>query len=188
MFKFKKDIYAVWCRNAGTNIIGVKSAIEKYDIPWNLKEDAQRFWDWASHGDIVFGKRTYEAVPVKEIKDRRIFVFAYPKEKIKTVNKNLHTVVNSMEEFKNIIKNHNRDLYISGGSEIYLLFMKCNELKPNKILDSIYHSKIEYSKYGLKANYININESVDILKKDYIVINGKFYDDENVELLEWKLK
>ena len=177
----------IWCRHYDTNIIGIKTwddklGKEKHTLPWLLKQELQRFKEITLHSNIVVGRKTYESLPNKNLENRRIFILTKDTN-FKVENKEYHIVVNDINYFKEFDDN----LYISGGSEIYSLFLKHNELKPTKIFDSVYHGKIDYSKYNANVKFIDIHESVDIVKKDYIVKNKKFYNIENVEILEWKI-
>jgi dihydrofolate reductase len=157
--------------------------VEKHSLPWHLKEELQRFKELTLHGNIVMGRKTYESLPNKNLPNRKIFVLTKDKN-FNVENPEFHVAIHDINYFKDFSK----DLFIAGGSEVYNAFLKHKTLRPTKILDSVYHGKIDESYYNTNADFVHINESMDIVKKNYIINKKKFYNVENVELIEWEIK
>jgi dihydrofolate reductase len=164
---------AVWCRHEGDNIIGVDGK-----IPWNVPSDSNRFWRLCAEMYMVCGRKTYESLPQKEKAAHKIFVLTQNSE-YKTENENLHFAVNKLKFFKDFEEN----LCISGGAEIYNLFME--KMPPEIVVDCVFEGDIKTPKAGQKV--AQIGRSVEIMQQKYRKIGADATID-NVRVSVWMKK
>lgn len=85
-------------------------------LPWRIKEDLQYFKATTLGKYVVMGRKTFEGLP-GVLPDRKIVVFSKDRSYIAKGASVLHHV-------DDIIRmSHYVDVFISGGSEIYKLFL-----------------------------------------------------------------
>lgn len=100
-------------------------------IPWKVKEDLKMFQQLTTNHIVVMGRKTYESLPVKPLKNRYNIVLTTNPDKYTSKHENL--VFTTMENVSNIIKNQTNkwgeQVFIIGGSDIYSHFLdKCKKL------------------------------------------------------------
>jgi len=83
-------------------------------IPWDIKEDLQRFKKLTLTHPVVMGRKTYESLPVKPLKDRINIVL--------TRDKNFRPigviVKNSLQDSLEYCKNYDK-VFIIGGQSVF---------------------------------------------------------------------
>jgi len=163
----------VWCRHKNDSIIGVDG-----QIPWNVPSDKARFWRLSAEKSLVCGRKTYETLPQKEKTSRKIYVLTQNQE-YKTENQNLHFVVNKLKFFKDF----EEDLYISGGAEVFDLFME--KMPPEIVVDCVYEKDIQTPQNEQKI--AQISKSVEILQQKYSKI-GADAELDGVKVSVWMKK
>jgi len=100
-------------------------------IPWNIKEDLRMFQKLTTNHIIVMGRKTYESLPIKPLKNRYNIVLTSNPDKFVSKYENL--VFTNMDNISNIIEKQTKkwgeQVFIIGGSAIYRHFLdKCNKL------------------------------------------------------------
>lgn len=100
-------------------------------IPWKVKEDLQMFQQLTTNHIVVMGRKTYESLPIKPLKDRYNIVLTSNPDKYTSKHDNL--VFTNMENMSNIIYNQRKkwgeQVFIIGGSDIYCNFLNnCSKL------------------------------------------------------------
>ena len=83
-------------------------------IPWHLKEDLQRFKRLTLNHPVIMGRKTYESLPIKPLKDRINIVL--------TRDKNFHppsiVVKHSLQDVIEYCKNYDK-IFIIGGQSVF---------------------------------------------------------------------
>lgn len=121
------------------------------ELPWRLPADVKFFKDITMRGDIVTGRKTYETIPNRPLKDRRNIVLTSDKNYVAEGA----IVVHSKEEILEIDEQETRDLYIIGGSKLFELFEnEVDELFRTVIHDTFegdvyFPQNFDYSKFEL---------------------------------------
>lgn len=100
-------------------------------IPWKIKEDLKMFQQLTTNHIVVMGRKTYESLPIKPLKNRYNIVLTTNPDKYVSKHENL--VFTNMENISNFIKNQTKkwgeQVFIIGGSDIYRHFLdKCSKL------------------------------------------------------------
>ena len=95
------------------NVIGIRNR-----IPWNIKEDIERFKRLTLDHPVIMGRRTYESIPER--------FRPLPQRKNIILSRNLEQkegifVAGSIKEALEFTEN--QDSYVIGGAEIYKLFL-----------------------------------------------------------------
>lgn len=120
-------------------------------LPWRLPNDVKFFKDITMSGDIVTGRKTYETIPNRPLKDRRNIVLTSDENYVA----NGAIIVHSKEEILEIDKQEARDLYIIGGAKLFELFEdEVDELFRTVIHDTFegdvyFPESFDYSKFEL---------------------------------------
>lgn len=95
-------------------------------IPWNIKEDLNHFKTLTDGHIVIMGRKTYESLPIKPLKNRYNIVITYSPEKYETRQDNV--IFTTLENVSNIIRNQTQKwgeiVYVIGGSDIYKYFIK----------------------------------------------------------------
>ena len=120
-------------------------------IPWDVEEDLEMFKKLTSGHIIIMGRKTYESLPVKPLKNRYNIVLTSEPYNYKSNNENL--VFTTQENVENILEKQKEKwgerVFIIGGSDIYKhYFDKCHKLHITVI-----HKEVEgdtYFPYNLK--------------------------------------
>lgn len=96
------------------------------EIPWRVKEDLDMFKTLTTGHIVIMGRRTYESLPFKPLKNRYNIVLTTNPDKYETKHDNV--VFTSLENISNIIRNQKQKwgelVYVIGGSEVYNYFIK----------------------------------------------------------------
>lgn len=120
-------------------------------LPWRLPNDVKFFKDITMRGDILTGRKTYETIPNRPLKDRRNIVLTSDKNYVAEGA----IIVHSKEEILEIDKQEARDLYIIGGAKLFELFEdEVDELFRTVIHDTFegdvyFPESFDYSKFEL---------------------------------------
>ncbi|MBI4009661.1 MAG: dihydrofolate reductase [Candidatus Aenigmarchaeota archaeon] len=83
-------------------------------IPWNIKEDLQRFRKLTLNNPVIMGRKTYESLPVKPLKDRINIVLTRQKD----FNPPGIIVKKSLEDAIEFCKNYDK-VFIIGGQAVF---------------------------------------------------------------------
>ena len=83
-------------------------------IPWNIKEDLQRFRKLTLNHPVIMGRKTYESLPVKPLKDRINIVLTRQKD----FNPPGIIVKNSLTDAIEFCKNYDK-VFIIGGQAVF---------------------------------------------------------------------
>lgn len=94
---------------------------------FHLKKDLLHFKKETKGKMCVFGKKTYESLPVKPLPNRSTFILtkdnSYKKLMQEHDNVFIYDSVEKILFVHDVIYNKNQDLYICGGSEVYKSFL-----------------------------------------------------------------
>ncbi len=167
-------VVAIWCRHQGDNVIGVGG-----EIPWRVESDTQRFREIVDGQTVVVGRKTYESLPNRTIKNSRIYVLssdtAYEVSDLEA-----HQVINGQK----VLADVEDDLYVAGGAEIYHLFLAGKEkLKPQIIIDCVYLGDLR----EMFGEHAVITDSVEIMEKKYRRVS-LYPDQDDVSVAIWMRK
>lgn len=165
---------AIWCRHQDDNIIGIGA-----DIPWNVPSDSRRFRNLTKEKTLVVGKKTYESFPNRTLPNRKFLVVTRQADYEVSDVKN-HKVVSDIK----ILKDYPEDLYISGGAAIYDTFFENSSLRPEIVVDCVYHGEL---REGLDGEQVSVDKSVAVLEQKYKPLPVSFELD-NVTTTVWLLK
>lgn len=83
-------------------------------IPWNLKNEKKRFKELTTNNIVIMGRKTFEEIG-KPLPDRFTIVVS----KTKNYNYENCITVKSFDEALKICKDTDKDIFVSGGEEIY---------------------------------------------------------------------
>ena len=159
-------VVCIWCRSKEDSIIGIGN-----DIPWDEIEDKKNFCDIVKDNLVVMGRKTYESMSDDFINTNKIFVMSNNKE-YEVKNKKLHTLITKQNELKDV----EEDLYVSGGSYVYELFLTGKEaLKPHIIVDCVYEGEV----LKKEGKVIKIDNLMGEVEKKYRRVTP-FYKKGNV--------
>ncbi|MBR1605483.1 MAG: dihydrofolate reductase [Alphaproteobacteria bacterium] len=167
---------AVWCRHKDDNVIGIGP-----HIPWRISSDFKRFRRLTEEQYLVAGQTTYETFPNRTLPNRKIIVLTFEADYEVSDPEN-HFVVTDVKK----LKEFEHDLYISGGSSIYKLFMtnESDKLRPDIVVDSMYCGELNPELEGPK---IDITPCIEAMKKNYRQIS-KDYELDNIITTVWVKK
>lgn len=165
---------AIWCRHEADNIIGIGA-----DIPWNIPSDSKRFRNLTKEKTLVVGKKTYESFPNRTLPNRR-FIVVTRQTDYEVSDPQNHQLVSDIKK----LKDYPEDLYISGGAAVYDAFFTEPTLRPEIVVDCVYHGALTT---GLLGDPAIITKSVDVLKQKYLPLPQQFELD-NVTTTVWLLK
>lgn len=157
-------IIAIWGRAKKDNIIGVNN-----QIPWYKSSDLRRFRRLTEGKILVVGRKTYETFPNRTLPNRKIFVLTR-KIDYEVSDKENHKVIPDISNLIDV----KEDIYIAGGSEIYKIFLKNDRFKPDYIVDSLIDEKVDVN---IDDEIVSINQSVEIMNKDYLQTSKEFVED-----------
>lgn len=94
-------------------------------IPWKISEDMKRFKVITTGGIVVFGKNTWESLPVKPLPDRTNVIISKSTDR-ETLPGGVQ-VFDSVDAFMKIHKDTKQDIFICGGTGIYEGFLPYTE-------------------------------------------------------------
>lgn len=97
------------------------------ELIWNIKEDLEHFKSETWGKTILFGENTFRGIN-KPLENRKIIVLSLD-ESFEYNHKDIKIENNPDKIIKKYKNNPNKDIYISGGSQIYELFLpEANEM------------------------------------------------------------
>lgn len=165
---------AIWCRHAGDDIIGIGA-----EIPWNVPSDSKRFRDITLGQTLVVGKKTYESFPNRTLPNRK-FIVVTSNPDYEVSDKQNHRVVTDLKT----IADWPEDLYISGGAAIYDACFADAALRPDIVVDCVYHGEL---KNGLSGTPVSVSESVAVMRQKYQAL-PQVFEQDNVTTTLWLKK
>lgn len=83
-------------------------------IPWNIQEDLQRFKRLTLHSPVIMGRKTYESLPAKPLKDRINIVLT----RDKTFSPQGVIVKHSLQDALDYCKSYGK-VFIIGGQAVF---------------------------------------------------------------------
>ena len=102
------------------------------EIPWNVKEDLAMFKTLTTGHIVIMGRKTYESLPFKPLKNRYNIVLTNNPDKYETKHDNV--TFTTCENVANIIVNQKQKwgepVYVIGGSDVYKYFIKDRCFRP----------------------------------------------------------
>lgn len=118
------------------------------ELPWHLPQDLKRFKQLTNNKTVIMGKNTYlSLVPYfvdKEILPNRKKIIL-TNSAMTTSYENI-TIVNSIQEIDNLIKNKDEEFWLIGGTSLFQqLFHK---------IDNIYLTLVDMDTITLKEQYL----------------------------------
>lgn len=167
---------AVWCRHKDDNVIGIGP-----HIPWRISSDFKRFRRLTEGQYMLAGQTTYETFPNRTLPNRKIIVLTFEAD-YEVSDKENHFVVTDVKT----LKEFEHDLYISGGSSIYKLFMTnpSDKLTPDIVVDCKYCGELNPELEGVR---VDITPCIEAMKKNYRQIS-KDYELDNIVTTVWVKK
>ena len=167
---------AVWCRHKDDNVIGIGP-----HIPWRISSDFKRFRRLTEEQYMLAGQTTYETFPNRTLPNRKIIVLTFEADYEVSDPQN-HFVVTDVKQ----LKDFEHDLYISGGSSIYKLFMTnpSDKLTPDIVVDCKYCGELNPELTGPK---VDITPCIEAMHKNYRQIS-KDYELDNIITTVWVKK
>jgi dihydrofolate reductase len=119
-------------------------------IPWHIKEDLQRFKRLTLNHPVIMGRKTYESLPVKPLKDRINIVLT----RDKSFNPPDAIVKNSLQDAIEYCKSYDK-VFIIGGQSLFEEGLKIADTLELTRVDGIYDGdaifpKINFDEWVLK--------------------------------------
>lgn len=166
-------------------------------IPWNIPEDLKHFKNITEgqchQGNpvVIMGRKTYESIPVRPLKNRfNIVVTSYPIKYAHMNNDNLvHVNSHELDDFIAPYISSKRQIYIIGGENLYkkylgvadkihatIIYKKFDTDRyfPNKNFDKYEietYGELQYSK-SEKCNYRHVTYKLsDKIHNEYLYLN-----------------
>ena len=127
----------------------------------------------------MVGKKTYESFPNRTLPNRKFLVVTRQTDYEVSDVKN-HQVISDIK----MLKDYPEDLYISGGAAIYDAFFADSALRPEIVVDCVYHGDLQS---GLTGEPVSVDKSVAVLEQKYRPLPFHFELD-NVTTTIWLLK
>lgn len=159
-------VVLMWCRSRDENIIGIGA-----NIPWDEPDDKENYIKVVENETLVMGRKTYESMSEEFLGSHKIYVMTNNKD-YEVLNPKLHKIISKQNE----LKDEEDDLYVSGGSYIYKLFLDGKEaLKPHIIVDCVYEGEI----LDVQGDKITVTNCIDTINKGYRRVTS-FYKKGNV--------
>lgn len=107
------------------NAIGINGV-----MPWHIKEDMLFFKKTTVGNIVVMGRKTWEGLPVKPLKDRDNYVISSNKNLVLQGAK----VINCVEQIKDL-QEEDKEVFITGGGLIYKQTMNmCNRILLTRVM------------------------------------------------------
>ena len=133
------------------------------DLIWHISEDLKRFKRLTSGHAIIMGRKTFESMP-KALPNRTNIVLTNKKE----YQPEGATVVHTLEDALNLVKDDAQP-FIIGGGEIYRLFMSyCDRIELTRV-----HHNFEADVFFPE---IDLNQWKEIARENIAATNEQPYD------------
>ena len=147
------------------NVIGVDNK-----MCWYIPEDLKYFKNITTDNVIIMGRKTFESIGNKPLKNRINIVLSSSLES--RIEENLFII--RMEELDNILSSFsNKKIFVIGGSQIInLLIDRCNKVFLTYVYKNFDGIKVDYSLDYFKENYHLSSES---MIDNYNELKYKFY-------------
>jgi dihydrofolate reductase len=113
------------------------------DLMYHIKSDLRNFRSITDGNIIVCGRKTYESLPKRPLKNRINIVLTRDKDYVAEGAIVLHSALEIIEYCEQY-KDSGMDVYIIGGGEIYKMFLS----DTNPIVDTIYLTVVNEEKEG----------------------------------------
>jgi len=114
---------------SGNGVIGKANR-----LPWSIKEDLHNFRKLTEGGIVVMGRKTYESLPVKKLKNRVNIILTREQKESEIEGVYFCSVEGCVKKCKELEHSEKR-IFIIGGEEIYGEFLD--------VYTTIYITKIE---------------------------------------------
>src|SRR5581483_11396022 len=88
-------------------------------IPWTNKEDLKRFRQITSNGSVIMGRKTWESLPVKPLKNRNNLIVSNTIDMFIKRGENVTVSYSDLWSAINSFANSNREVFVIGGENIY---------------------------------------------------------------------
>ena len=122
-------------------------------IPWKCPEDLRFFKQITENNIVIMGRKTWESLPYRPLKNRINIVLS--RNKIENLPENTY-YFDSLEKALSY-ENENKKIFVIGGSEIY---RQASQLKCNKIYLTRIFNNCDCDKYfNLDSNWYMISSS-----------------------------
>ena len=149
-------------------------------LPWNLTQDLKLFKERTIGHPLIMGRKTWESLPVRCLKDRlNIVITSKPEEYTKECqySNRCHGILfftNSLSKAIFIAEKNmpGKEIFIIGGQQVYETSLQMN------VVDKIYMSKI--------SQVFDGDKYFPDLKNDWVIDTIKMYDD--FDLIEYEKK
>lgn len=145
------------------------------DLIWKIKGDLNFFKEKTIGHTLLMGENTFFSLP-KMLPDRKHIVLTYkskdkfPKDVI---------VINSVEEFNNISKTTDDDIYIIGGASIYKQFIdKTDQMYLTEIDDECKSADVYFPKFNKDDYDIKIIQEHNLSNPSYKHV---LYEKHNID-------
>lgn len=143
------------------NVIGVNG-----DLPWKIKEDLKHFQRVTENTIVIMGRKTYESLPVKKLKNR-INIVLTSQENYYENEKDLYFCTLN-ECIKLCEEKKEYTIFVIGGEEIYKkflgLYQKMYVTKVNKEITG--DTKSPFTDAYLEQNYKLVSKSEEKIQDD----------------------
>lgn len=124
------NIIVAYCRNRG---IGFKNT-----LPWHLPNDLKRFKVLTDNQSIIMGRKTWDSLPVKPLRNRNNIIVSSTMRKY-TLFQNCSVQRNLYDAIEISRKYGDKQVWIIGGSSLY------KEAIEKNIVTNIFATEIECS-------------------------------------------
>lgn len=109
----------ITCLNC-QNVIGLDNT-----IPWHLSSDLKRFKQLTNGHIVVMGRKTYDSLPIKPLRNRiNVVITRYPEYYQNQSDLYFIDLKSSVRFLKKLQKTLLKEIFIIGGSSIYNYFFK----------------------------------------------------------------
>lgn len=96
-------------------------------LPWKCPEDLVHFKELTKDNIIIMGRKTFQSIGSKPLKDRLNIVLT--KDSYDIINNEINLeFYNSIDKLNSFIKNTEKTVYVIGGNEIYNLFIDMDNI------------------------------------------------------------
>ena len=109
-------IHLIWAQDYNSGIG------KKGNIPWHITEDLKQFKQLTTDSIIIMGRKTWDSLPYKPLKNRRNIVLS------SNFISNAEFYKSKKECLEKMLKEQNEKIFIIGGAEIYKLFFNKSDV------------------------------------------------------------
>ncbi len=111
-------------------------------LAWHYKDELKHFSETISNAILVMGYKTFQSLPKKFHRDRKLIVFS--KKNHSNLQKPYIFIASTLDEFRLLLKTISKEhsIFIIGGAEIFNLLLK------HDFIESFYLTKIKKAYIG----------------------------------------